>query len=500
MRRVPLTAVCALLVGIALVSLSAAGSATIPVDDRYWPQWRGPQFNGVAPMGNPPIEWSEDRNVAWKVEIPGVGYASPVIWDDRIFLLAAVPVAGEAAEQSDRPGIPGSTEAVNGTMSDPPRFDAGVVTGEGSSGDLPLASEMAPATAPQPGQRQRGRRRSAPPPAMDFTVMALSRADGSVVWSKVARIETPHEGKQNNNSWASSSAITDGEHVFAFFGSRGLYAYDMDGNAVWDADFGEMRIRNGFGEGATPVLHGDKLVVVWDHQGESFIAALDKSTGEEVWRQPRDEPDTWATPLVVESGGRTQVITSGQNRTYGYDLETGEPIWEGPGLTVNPIPSPVYADGIAYLTSGYRGEALRAVRLADAQGDISGSAAILWEHNRDTPYVSSPLLYDGTLYFLKSNSPILTAVDVVSGEPHYGPQRLDGLQEVYASPVGAAGRVYLVGRDGAALVIENGSGFRVLATNSLDDGFEASPAIVGNELYLRGRRFLYRIEETDRPD
>jgi len=434
MSRRPAFGIMVALAAIVLCSVASAASAPVSFDERYWPQWRGPLFRGVAPLGNPPIEWSEDRNVAWKVAIPGDGYASPVIWGDQIFLLSAVPVEG--------------------------------------------ADE---------------------PPTKDYTVMALSRADGGVRWSRVARREAPHEGKQNNNSWASSSAITDGEHVFAFFGSRGLYAYEMDGTPVWEVDFGDMNIRNGFGEGATPVLHGDTLVVVWDHQGDSFIAALDKSTGEELWRQPRNEPDTWATPLVVDTGAGAQVITAGERRTYGYHLENGAPLWEGPGLTVNPIPSPVYADGIVYLTSGYRGNALRAVRLSEATGEIDGSSAILWEHNEDTPYVPSPLLYDDTLYFLSSNSPILTAIDVGSGEPHYGPARLEGLQEIYASPVGAAGRVYFIDRDGGALVIENGATLNVLARNGLDDGFEASPAIVDDELYLRGRQYLYRIEETDSP-
>jgi len=487
MRRVSSVAVWIVAVGIMFVSVGAASSSAPALDERFWPQWRGPQFNGVAPLGNPPLEWSEDHNVTWKVEIPGVGYSSPIIWEDTIFLLSAVAVEGAAATPT--------ADAATGLPLSAPR------PGDGTTGDAPFdAAAGDTAVAPQRGQRQRRRGQAAAPPTLDYTLMALDRADGSVKWSKVARREAPHEGKQGNNSWASSSAITDGEHVFAFFGSRGLYAYDMAGNPQWDVDFGDMRIRNGFGEGATPVLHGDKLVVVWDHQGDSFIVALDKSSGEEVWRQARNEPDTWATPLVVVADGRTQVITAGERGTYGYDLDSGELIWEGPGLTVNPIPSPVYADGVVYLTSGYRGEALRAVRLADAAGDITGSAAILWEHNRDTPYVSSPLLYDGTLYFLKSNSPILTAIDVASGEAHYGPQRLEGLQEVYSSPVGAAGRVYFVGRDGGALVLSNGSDFEVLASNSLDDGFEASPAIVGDELYLRGRRFLYRIEASDRPE
>ncbi len=458
---------------VATLASTVAGAPEVN-DERFWGQWRGPLASGVAPLGNPPIEWSEDNNIVWKTEIPGDGFASPIVWEDRIFVLAAVPIASSspapvAAAPFDRP----------------------------SGGPF---VEDAPPPGDQRGQRRRGGGRGAPPSTMAFTVIALDRADGSVVWEQVASIESPHEGKQQNNSWASASAITDGEHVFAFFGSRGLYAYTMEGERVWDVDFGEMRIRGGFGEGSTPVLHDDKIVVVWDHQGDSFIAALDKSSGDELWRVSRNEPESWATPLVVETPGGTQVITAGERRTNAYDLDTGELIWEGPGLTTNPIPSPVMSNGVVFLMSGYRGNALRAVNLAAARGDIGDSAAILWEYNRDTPYVSSPLLYGDNLYFLKSNSPILTVFDAARGELLYGPQRLDGLQDVYASPVGAAGRVYIADRDGATLVIDAGGAFNVLATNMLDDGFEASPAIVGNELYLRGRRFLYRIEELDQPD
>ena len=473
MRKLFAVLGCAVLAFGALASIGSRAGASEVDDERFWGQWRGPLASGVAPLGNPPVEWSERSNIVWKVEIPGNGYASPIIWEDRIFVLTAVPITASP---------------------EPPAVSAAF---DGPSGGPFLEG----AASQQRGQRRRrGRGRGAPPPAMAFTVIALDRADGSVAWEQVALIETPHEGKQQNNSWASASAITDGEHVYAFFGSRGLYAYTMDGEHVWDVDLGEMRIRNGFGEGATPVLHDDTIVVVWDHQGDSFIVALDKNSGTEIWRVSRDEPESWTTPLVVDTPGGTQVITAGERRTNGYDLDTGEMIWEGPGLTTNPIPSPVMSDGVVFLMSGFRGSALRAVNLADAHGDIGGSSAILWEYNRDTPYVPSPLLYGDNLYFLKSNSPILTVFDAVRGEVHYGPQRLDGLQEVYASPVGAAGRVYIADRDGATLVIEEGGAFNVLATNTLDDGFEASPAIVGNELYLRGRRFLYRIEDIDQPD
>ncbi len=336
----------------------------------------------------------------------------------------------------------------------------------------------------------------APTGAMEFAILALSRDDGSVLWQRTARQEMPHEGAHPNGSWASNSAVTDGVHVYAFFGSRGLYCYDIDGNLKWEKDLGDMTIRLGFGEGASPVLSGDKLIVNWDHEGQSFIVALDKRTGEEIWRSQRDELTSWTTPIVVEHDGRYQVITSATNRVRSYDLDTGELIWEGSGVTMNAIPSPVAADGFVYLTSGFMGNALRAIRLAAASGDISRSDAVVWEYDRDTPYVPSPLLYGDNLYILKSNSAILTSVDVRSGEVNYGPLRLAGLAEVFASPVGAAGRVYIVGRDGSTLVIRDGSEFEVLARNSLDDGFDASPAIVDQEIYLRGFRFLYRISEN----
>ncbi len=397
-------------------------------------------MSGVSPDGDPPVEWSETKNVAWKIAIPGQGSGTPVVWGDRVYVLTAV---GES---------------------------------------VPEASE---------GRRRRGP--AAPSTSLSFNILAINRADGSVVWERTSRQEAPHEARQMNNSFASASALTDGEHVWAYFGSRGVFCYDLDGNLVWEKDLGDMSTRREFGEGSSPVLHGDALVITWDHEGPSYIVALDKHTGEEIWRTDRDEITTWATPLVVEHAGRTQVITAGTNRVRSYDFATGELIWHGAGLTLNSIPSPVFADGVVYLTAGYRGSALRAVRLAAASGDIGDGDAVVWEVDRDTPYVPSPLLYDDVLYYLKSNDPILTVYTASTGERRYGPQRLEGLREVYASPVGAAGRVYLIGRDGGGLVLENGPELKVLARNSLDDGFDGSPAIVGSEMYMRGRHHLYRI-------
>ena len=420
-----------------LLSLGAAAER-----DRYWPQWRGPHATGASAAANPPAEWSETKNIRWKIEVPGRGSGTPVIWGDRLFLLTAVPV-----------GVPPDA-----------------------------------AHAPR-GQVQ-------PRVTHKLLVMAIDRKTGKTVWERTAREVVPHEGAhQDFGTWASASAVTDGRYVFASFESNGLFAYDMNGKLLWEKDLGDKAMRNQFGEGSTPALHGDRLVVVWDHQGESFIVALDTRTGKELWRQKRDEIDSWATPLIVQHGGRAQVVTGAMKRVRTYDLETGAVVWETEGLTMNPIPSPVAGHGLVFLTSGFRGSKLKAVHLAKAKGDITGTAAIAWTLDRDTPYVPSPLLYDGILYLLKSNSGILSAFDAATGKPHYQLQRIETVPNVFASPVGAGGKVFIAGQDGAVAVLRHGPTYELMATNRLDDGFDASPAPVDREIYLRGRKNLYCVAE-----
>ena len=281
----------------------------------------------------------------------------------------------------------------------------------------------------------------------------------------------------------------------AFFGSRGLYCYDLDGRPLWETDLGDMRIRMGFGEGASPTLYRDLLIVLWDHEGDSFIVAFDKRTGRERWRTPRDEMTSWTSPLVVEYEGGAQVVTSATDAVRGYDVATGRLVWQDEGVTLNAIPSPVAADGVVFVTSGFRGNRLAAIDLSAARGDIRGTDAVLWSVDRDTPYVPSPLLHDGLLYVLKSNSGVLTSFDAGTGARRYGPERLSGIRNVYASPVAAAGRLYVTSRDGTTIVLRAGPTFEVLAVNILDDGFDASPAIVDGEIYLRGQQYLYCIAE-----
>jgi outer membrane protein assembly factor BamB len=429
-------------VAIALMLMRSILIAQNSAADRFWPQWRGPEATGASQSADPPIEWSETKNIRWKVEIPGRGFATPVIWGDRLFVLTAIPV-----------GIRGES-----------------------------------AHSPRGGARPPGVHRS--------TVLAIDRRDGRIVWERTAHEGAPHEGSHpENGTWASSSAITDGELVIASFESAGLYAYDMDGKLLWQKDLGKKTMRNQYGEGSTPFLYGNRLVVVWDHQGQSFIMAIDKRTGRELWKVNREEIDSWATPLVVVQDGRAQVVANGMNRVRSYDLETGHVVWESKGLTMNAIPSPVAAEGMVFVTSGFQGNNLKAIRLAEARGDITGTNAIAWTLDRDTPYVPSPLLNQGILYLLKSNSGILSAFDAKTGTAHYRNQRLDGVHEIFASPVAARGRVYLTGRDGTTLVIRQGPKFEVLAKNTLDDGFDASPALVDKDIYLRGYRYLYSVTQ-----
>jgi outer membrane protein assembly factor BamB len=346
------------------------------------------------------------------------------------------------------------------------------------TGELVLVSTAAP------GEKDKD--------ARAFVVMAFDRKSGALRWKSVVHEEMPHEGVQQNNSYASASLLTDGKRIYAFFGSRGLYALDLSGKTLWEKQLGRMQTRMGFGEGASPALHEGTLVVTWDHEGPDFVVALDAASGEERWRKERDEPTTWATPLVVTGEGAPQVIVAGTNHVVSYDLATGAERWRAGGLTPNAIPSPVYADGIVYVTSGFRGNALQAIRLSAAKGEVVGAPALVFRYDKDTPYVPSPLLYRGQLYLLKGNTGILTCLDAKSGAALFS-ERLVGVPNVYASPVGAAGRVYVAGREGATAVLSAGPKLELLKTNTLDDGFDASPAVVDRELYLRGRKRLYRI-------
>ncbi len=415
--------------GITAIVLGTCGSgptwAVTPDFDHHWPAWRGPRANGVAPHADPPVEWGEQKNVRWKVAVPGNGTSTPIVWGDQVIVQSAVAASGGSAQ------------------------------------------------------------------SQQWLVLSYDRKTGEEKWRRVVREGAPHEGHHRDHGFASASPVTDGDVLVAHFGSFGTYALDLQGQPRWEVDLGDQRTRNSFGEGSSPALHGNTVVILWDHEGEDFLVALDKRNGQELWRQKRDEPTGWSTPLILEEAGRVVAVVNGSNRVRAYDLASGEPLWECGGQTVNVIPSPVADADTVYATSGFRGAAMLAIQRGRS-GDLTNSGAVRWKLSKNTPYVPSPLLYSGLIYFFSGNNAMLSVVEAAGGKVILDAERLEGMFGIYASPVGAGGRIYLTGRDGNFWVIKAGAGpLQVLAKNKLDDGFDASPAPVGTELFVRGRKHLY---------
>ena len=414
----------------------------LAVDPGQWPKWRGPDDNGMA-RTDAPLHWSDTENIKWKAAIPGRGHSSPVLWGDKIFLTTAIPTTATAT---------------------PPRQRRG-----GDSG-------------PQPEHR--------------FELICLDKKTGKVLWQRTAKTATPHEGYHNSyGSFASNSPVTDGKRVYAFFGSRGIYCYDLDGKLIWEKDLGvKMKMRLGYGEGVAPVLGGDALVLGFDQETNSFIVALDKNTGAELWRSSRDEVSNWAMPLVVDYAGSKQVVVAGTNKVRSYDLKTGKVIWECAGLGLNAIPAPVRKDDIVYVMTGFRNPNLMAIRLGRT-GDLTGSDAVLWSNTRGNSYTPSPVLYDDKLYTLTDNG-MLSCYNARTGAPYYQMSRLPKPYSFKSSPVGASGKLYMASEDGDVVVVKMGEQFEVLATNTLSDQFVVStPAIVDGEMFLRGQNTLFCISE-----
>ena len=415
--------------GMLFILLLVPSIATAADDD--WPQWRGPNNDGMA-RGDAPLRWSDSERIAWQVPVPGRGNSSPVIWGQQIFLTTAVPAGGAAA-------------AAQGLVEH------------------------------------------------RFLVHSYDRRTGKLLWERVARVATPHQVHHGRyGSFASNSPITDGKHVFAFFGSRGLHAYTLNGDPVWQKDFGALRMYNDFGEGAWTALDGNTLLVLLDHEGESFLIALDKNTGRERWRTPRDGRTNWSGPYVTSHNGRKQVIISASRAVVSYDLETGKEIWRSRGLGQNTIPAPVAADGVAIVMSGFRDPNLMAIRLG-REGDLTGSDAVLWQNQRGNSYTASPVLHQGKLYMI-TDSGLVSCLDVATGKASYQQVRLPRPYNFKASPVGANGKLYLASEEGDVIVLRMGDKFEVLATNTLrDQSFIATPAIVEGEIYLRSETTLFSI-------
>ena len=418
-----------------------------------WPQFRGPGSTGVADDPSVPDSWSATRNVVWKTEIPGSGWSSPVVWGDRIFLTSVI-------------------------------------------------SAVAPET-PKKGLYFGGNRDGIPSDEHRWMVYAVDWKSGKIAWEREVHRGAPASSHHLKNTYASETPVTDGEFVYAYFGNLGLFVFDMDGKPIWSQSWGPFHTRYGWGTAASPALYKDRIYVVNDNDDRSFLAALDKHTGKQIWRVERDEASNWSTPYIWENDRRTEIITSGTRKIRAYDLD-GKLLWELGGMSSIVIPTPFAQGGLLYLASGYVNDTVRPVYAVrpGASGDISlkegetGNEYIAWYQRQGGPYNPSPLVY-GDYYYTLLDRGIFTCHDARTGREIYGKQRIDPEASAFtASPWASNGKIFALSEDGDAFIIQAGPEFKVLGKNSLDEMCMATPAIARGSLIIRTATKLYRIGRT----
>jgi len=437
---------------VAVLTISLLGPPLGAVDQ--WPQFRGPQSTGVADDPVLPETWSATRNVVWKTEIPGSGWSSPVVWGDRIFLTSVIST----------------------------------VTPE----------------APKKGLYFGGNREGIPTDEHHWMVYAVDWKTGKIVWEREVHHGSPRSSHHLKNTYASETPVTDGERVYAYFGNLGLFVFDMDGKPVWSEHWGPFRTRYGWGTAASPVLYKERIYVVNDNDDQSFLAALDKRTGKQIWRVERDEASNWSTPFIWENARRTEIITAGTRKVRAYDLD-GKVLWELGGMSSIVIPTPFAQHGLLYLASGYVGDNVRPVFAVrpSARGDISlkesetGNEYVAWYQRQAGPYNPSPLVY-GDFYYTLLDRGMMTCHEARTGREIYGKQRIDPETAAFtASPWAYNGKIFALSEDGDTFVMQSGAEFKVLGKNSLDEMCMATPAIARGSLVIRTASKLYRIAKTD---
>lgn len=449
MKRWSMLSVMLLLTATAVWSLTAFVTSAAP-KAANWAQWRGPEGNGVSTETGLPAEWTPDKNIKWKTPISGRGHSSPIVWGTRVFL--TTDVEGEV--------VPGA-QAVKHVI-------------EGQEFKHPDSVG---------GDRKH-----------TFKVLCLDRGTGKVLWEKTAYEGTVYDDRHRKGSYAAPTPTTDGTYVYAWFGAEGdgLYCYDFKGNQVWKTAVGKIA-SVGMGPGSSPVLFENLLILQCDEDEgkKSFIVALDKKTGKEVWRNSRQVQSSWSTPLIVRTAQRAELVTSGFEWIISYDPKTGKELWKMKGLESNAIPSPLVGSGMVFLYAGFPAKRTLAVRLG-ASGDLTGSPNLVWRYDKGTAYVPSSILYGDYLY-LMSDRGILTCLEAKTGKVVYEGGRIPVPATFTASPVAFDGKILLTSEDGDTFVIKAGPKHEVLATNSVGEPVFASPAISDGLIFIRGEQNLYCI-------
>ena len=419
-----------------------------------WPQYRGPHASGLDDSAELPTTWdvATGANIRWQTPIPGLAHASPIIWGDRVYVATAIkPTPSEL-----RVGLYGDIESVNEN---------------------------------QPQQ---------------WCLLALDKTTGAITWDTLALEAVPRVKRHPKASHCNSTPATDGQHIVEIFGSEGLFCFDMAGKLVWKKDLGLMD--SGYyavpsaqwGFGSSPIIHEGKVIVLCDVQKDSFLAVFDLADGRELWRTARSDVPTWGTPTIVAAGGRTQIVVNGWHHSGGYDFATGKELWKLDGGGDIPVPTPIFANDLIYLTSAHgRVRPMRAIR-PDASGDITPAdadttnASIPWTHARMGNYMQTPLAVGGSI-FACHDIGVLTCFAALTGAVRYS-ERLTKLGEGFTpSPVSDGRHLYIASELGNVYIVPVTEKFSIAATNRLEETCMATPAISGGALFFRTRGKLIAV-------
>jgi outer membrane protein assembly factor BamB len=431
--------------GLLLVPILLSALALAAADD--WPGWRGPTANGISPLKNVPSSWSAERNVAWKTPLEGRGLSSPVVWGDRIFLTADIegdPVEGAIPPKHRIRGEP---------------FRHPDSTGMNHKHIL--------------------------------KVMSFDTRSGKKLWESTAYNGPVADEIHKFNSYASATTVTDGKFVYAYFESQGLYKYDFDGKQIWKMSLGPI-LTEGVGNGVSPVLFEDKVIILADQdEGEnSFLAAVSTADGKIAWKISRQAQVSWTVPVILDVNKQPQLLVSGTEHLIAYDPRTGKEIWRTDGVGGNSVHTPVFGHGMVYVSTGYPSKNVMAVRLNPAPGE----ERVAWTYKKGTGYIPNTILYGDYLYFM-TDAGLLTCVDAVSGKPQYESKRFPAPGQFAAAPVAFDGKLLITSQDGDTYVLKAGPVHEILGTNSLGEGVVASLAIAGDSIYIRSEKNLYRIQQ-----
>jgi outer membrane protein assembly factor BamB len=442
--RIITALVISILLTVTLLNSNAGASG-----GANWPQWRGPDGQGVSVETGLPTEWSDAKNVKWKTAIAGRGHSSPIVWGKKIFLTSNI----------DGEKIEGRTPGVTHKMADGSTF----VHPDAVGADLKHT----------------------------FKVVCLDRDTGKILWEQVAYEGPVQDSRHKKASFASSTPATDGKYVFAFFGSEGLYAYDFKGKQIWKQNLGTLGTAS-VGYGVSPILYGNLVIMQCDESGlHSFIVAFDKKTGKEVWRVPRNVDVTWSTPVLVQTSKGTELVTGAAEAIIAYDPATGKELWRHKGLESNAVPTPVVSNDLVILTSGYPTKIALALK-AGGSGDVTGTSQLAWSYNKGTAYVPSPILY-GDYVYLMTDRGLLTCLDAKTGKMEYEGARVPKPTMFLASPVAYEGMILLTSEEGETFMLKAGPKHEVIRSNSIGEPVYASPAIANGNLFIRGEKHLFAI-------